>query len=806
MTRLREITVRSDRVEPDRLRALLSEIDVVGRIAIGRSFTAELAGESPIVFVDADQAGGSDAQEGPGRSWADGAVVLPAETSVPLEPWIASVAARRLRRVPGADACASPGVETVLTAGRWVGSVTAELPADGDSGVLLVKPSVRATPEFLREIVQRVAECGYGVVEARAIPASRIRELALARAHYRSHCDFAERGQLTPAERAALLRIYGTPEFEAVHGRRARDIPVLPVERFIAESGIPREFISRWSDASTAARGLDSGALDGPNELGDDKYVNLFSDPRWTPDGPIFLINPHMPSVLRWWEESPSPRVAMLLARMSPQALPWPRLRAEFCGASDGARALPGSLRRDGLEGILAVPVDPGEKVDRTRNVIHLSNGPVEAIRETALWFDRPVEEQPAGRALMAGAGVNAAALLERAYLSVDGSARPFTGATAGLSVSEAAERISRGRLLDAGALACTPETARRVDAAHALLPSLLADALASAVLISGSCARNRSSRDSDVDLVVIAPRTHPRTERREMDGLLFECEWMDEERARHVAAGGDRRDLKGLREASRLACAIAIHDPANLAAELRAIGNAVVPSLAELDERLTRAVVALDTLVASAHEPGFVQWEILRGIQDVLAVTTLSLHPLRYQKAKWVVADLVEIGRGDLAEALLRGYASSADAAAALRTVRAVEGIFANIADEESLPGVEAVLAHGFVERFPGWSYACRTLADVVSLLGDGSAAAADYTAKFAARLALRLDTDGPAAVPAPLADAAQGSGSAPRMKAYRCLFSAAVEVPPPTDDDLELCAEWVRWIIEARERSYRG
>jgi hypothetical protein len=189
-----------------------------------------------------------------------------------------------------------------------------------------------------------------------------------------------------------------------------------------------------------------------------------------------------------------------------------------------------------------------------------------------------------------------------------------------------------------------------------------------------------------------------------------------------------------------------------------------------------------------------------------VLAVTILSLHPLRYQKAKWVVADLVEIGRGDLAEALLRGYASSADAAAALRTVRAVEGIFASIADDEALPGVEAVLARGFVQQFPGWSYACRTLADAASLLGDGSAAAADYTAKFAARLALRLDTDGPGAVPAAHADAARDWGPAPRMKAYRRLFSPAMEVPPPTDDDLELCAGWVRRIMEARERSYRG
>jgi hypothetical protein len=275
----------------------------------------------------------------------------------------------------------------------------------------------------------------------------------------------------------------------------------------------------------------------------------------------------------------------------------------------------------------------------------------------------------------------------------------------------------------------------------------------------------------------------------------------MDEARARSVAAGGGRRDLKGLRESSRLACAVPMLDPVGLAAELKAIASDVLPSPGEFDERLTRAVLAFDKLVSSANEPGFVQWETLREIQDALAVSLLSLHPLRYQKPKWVVADLDEIGRNDLAAALLRSYASDGKADLTSRTLQGVENIFASIAGEYELPSVEAVLAHGFVEALPGWSYACRTFADATSLLAEGATGAADFTAKFSARRALSIETE--------LSNASHDAdpetkSTHRRLKMYRRLFSSDAEVPPPTDEDLEVCGAWIGRVMEARGRLF--
>ncbi len=189
-------------------------------------------------------------------------------------------------------------------------------------------------------------------------------------------------------------------------------------------------------------------------------------------------------------------------------------------------------------------------------------------------------------------------------------------------------------------------------------------------------------------------------------------------------------------------------------------------------------------------------QWETLREIQDVLAVSLLSLHPLRYQKPKWVIADLEEIGRADLAAALLRSYGATRDDGLVRRTLAGVEELLAAIARAHELPTLDAVLAHGFVERFPGWSYACRTLADARSLHEDGSPAAADYTAKFAARLALRVGADEPAD-----ASRARTDADGEHATAYLRLFTDAMS-SPPTEDDLEAAAAWLTLVMQARAR----
>jgi hypothetical protein len=212
------------------------------------------------------------------------------------------------------------------------------------------------------------------------------------------------------------------------------------------------------------------------------------------------------------------------------------------------------------------------------------------------------------------------------------------------------------------------------------------------------------------------------------------------------------------------------------------------------LDERLIPAVSALDALVDHADTPAHVQWQALREIQDVLAVTLLSLHPLRYQKPKWVIADLEEIGRHDFAFALLRSYGATSDDTNVSRTYDAVKALLAAIARERALPSFDDVLARGFVQEFPGWSYACRTLADAESLRDDGAFAASDYTAKFAARLAISVD-----------ADAANGSSVAADAHAamQRALFGDALDAPP-ADDDLEVAAAWLSLVMNERARAF--
>jgi hypothetical protein len=356
---------------------------------------------------------------------------------------------RRKRRVLDWKDCRSAGSERLLERGSYVHPRIGDVAESVSTGVLVFKPPARITASTLFDLAERSAECGYVIAEGRLVPTQRIRQHRLARRHYHLHQAIAERGILQPVETENLRRTYDGQEFRSRYGCPPDDVPVLPVYEFLAQSGVPVERINEWSVSCANAHGLVSGSIDGANEVADCKYVNLF-DGKGAPAGrPVFLLNAHMPGVIREFEESAHPVVVLRLAAASPAALPWPQVRTVFCGASDPARAVPGSLRRDAYDGVFPLRLESGEAIGRTRNGIHLSDGPLEALREMVIWFECDPERTPIGRALSGGGAIDIRQAIDRPFVSVDGHCQTLKQAARGRTLEQIREMLSRSRLLD---------------------------------------------------------------------------------------------------------------------------------------------------------------------------------------------------------------------------------------------------------------------------------------------------------------------------------------------------------------------
>lgn len=359
--------------------------------------------------------------------------------------WVASVLRRRLRTVADVDDCLSPGLVNVLTEGTWTHPHAGPEPADL-RGVLLVKPGTRVSADALSDIGRRLAECGYRAERARFAGADEIRRHELAVRHHGPHAELAARGRMTPVERLAFLTLYDKPDFVEHFGAHPLDVDVLPAWRVIEELGVPEPALTQWSMRDTARRGLDSGAVDGPNGIGECLYVNVFQHPDYHGGRPFAALNPHMPGVLGEFHGA-NGAIALQISAVSDAALPWPRMRKEFCGSTEPRDALPGSVRGDAFAGILDLSGVDGQPVRRVNNGVHLSNGAVEALRDGWTWLGLEPERTTVGRA-MAAAGLPPSSVITNHFVVIDGMRRVAQEVTDGLNAVEAAARLASGNLI----------------------------------------------------------------------------------------------------------------------------------------------------------------------------------------------------------------------------------------------------------------------------------------------------------------------------------------------------------------------
>lgn len=255
------------------------------------------------------------------------------------------------------------------------------------------------------------------------------------------------------------------------------------------------------------------------------------------------------------------------------------------------------------------------------------------------------------------------------------------------------------------------------------------------AIAIVGSTAHARCLPGSDLDLVAITADPPPQAvTSRDRDGVRIDVEWLTADQARRDAGQGGW--TWELRKSARLGTALPLHDPDRLFAELWRLAERARPDPARFADQLESVERQLKGLARADCNPDA---EALRGALDPLAMLVLMTNPRRYQKAKWLLDDLLYAGHTTLAGAIVDACGIGARP---LPAVLAGARTYVETALKQAgEPDIATLVAMGHAPDHAASSYVARTLDDAEDLAESGGyEAAAHYTACFAARLASRL------------------------------------------------------------------
>lgn len=560
---------------------------------------------------------------------------------------------RSARRVADWQACLAPGLPALMNEGTYLHpDPPSERHRAGADGLLMIKPGMELTRELLETLEQRFAEGGYRIQEARVLAPDELQERSLAARHYSVHFDIATRGKLEADERVALLRLYDCAEFTERYGKSADQVPVLPVYQFLQETSFSAGWVQAWSEELTNRLGLESGSLDGCNEVGEHKWITVFGHPDYRAGSPVFLINAHMLTVRARYEARGASCTVFHVLAHSPVAITWEHVRSHILGATDPALALPGSIRGDAFHDVVPLRTTDGRGVTRSYNGVHLSSGVVESLNEVSAWFDRPADDLPSANALQAEGFGSPAALVEKPYLDVLGRRHIVAELGRGKPPGRVAHLVSVGRL-SSGESPCTPE---------------------SEIPLLDSCVRAARTMTDDEDvLAVLGPyrAREPWARVRSLSPLVVLCTGSEGERRTWI--DGDR----GAVSVTRVGV-----DWLQRQVRPREVPLPVLTRHARLLQRIGIADVSgvAERIMADAigQRPprDWVQGELtaIRGFSPDASVARmaatyrrmarlyLSLHPLRAEAPCWYPADLRSAGAELFADALLKAHGVDPD------------------------------------------------------------------------------------------------------------------------------------------------
>lgn len=261
-----------------------------------------------------------------------------------------ALAHHRARRPPVRDHSSSGGelaselaaLHASALAGGNVQRVAGEAPStDGEGPLLLFKPGHVLTAALIRQVLDTFERAGYRAGTAAAWGGDAIAASAIVPVHLGLHYQIARYGDIS--------------------GR-------------VAPSGRPAYDLTR---AGCSIAALDAWWHRAPAPVRLAPCVWQKRDKRND-----VILNGHVPGLEQRWTHHDAAALAVQLSA-GQRALPWETLRLKVLGVSDPKLAHPSSIRHLAFRGRLLT----SEPVTLSANLVHLSAGPDEAVRERHLWL-----------------------------------------------------------------------------------------------------------------------------------------------------------------------------------------------------------------------------------------------------------------------------------------------------------------------------------------------------------------------------------------------------------------------------------
>ena len=214
------------------------------------------------------------------------------------------------------------------------------------------------------------------------------------------------------------------------------------------------------------------------------------------------------------------------------------------------------------------------------------------------------------------------------------------------------------------------------------------------AILLSGSYAKGTAHPASDIDIIVISDIQGPLL--REYEGVpridiqRYAMNWLEPPPSAAV-------DLRVLREAGRLASARILFTTSNGLEGLKdrarslvlepGIGRSILSTARDNLARLDCSTLSPELRLSSVH-----------GACFALVIVALSTTPTRYQKPKWIMHDLYEVGWSDLARTIRHAVLGAPPhEQTAISLVSLIRRRLLQACRQLSLPPLSRGVGHGF-------------------------------------------------------------------------------------------------------------
>lgn len=318
--------------------------------------------------------------------------------------------------------------------------------------VMLFKPPIAENFDTIVELLKRINYFGYEIVAMKFLSGEYFEKYPdILTNFYKEAYSGYESDSIPSYIMDNIEKIYDTPEFEFFFDEKFSKNMVVPARKLITEYGLTENEINEiWSTSRPDISfeelkkkfSIDSIEIDedgltlkkankrykvpkniidndnksivwfrnnlcfGLNKVGRARTVFPIRDSRIRNGKPTIILNGYVPSLIGLFKEPQEViTIACIIRNSNSKSSSWELLRKCLSGDDDNPRGncILGSIRKDATIGEIPLNIDPMDKLllNGLKNIVHLSNGPLEGISEMQSLFKIKIVETAFGELLV---------------------------------------------------------------------------------------------------------------------------------------------------------------------------------------------------------------------------------------------------------------------------------------------------------------------------------------------------------------------------------------------------------------------